>query len=440
MTSSGINYRDTFFEFPDLTKIQGEPDSESLYKIRNELRANAKSVYSNLSDGAHGHLALLMTAPQYALVTNTVFTRPIHPGQLVIPVGTTGPQAQVLRDHYKEQLRLFREVEGVEKALIQQIIKSVEAPYLAAIRDRVSNSLTGTVQQILEYLQTAYGRVSPQKLEDREAELRAMTYNPRLPIDIVFNAVEDFVDFATIGNQPMTQKQTIAKAYLIINKTRRFKQAITEWNRLIETNKTWIGFKDHFRQAHQEFRETTDTTLEDSELQRNNANLVQQVVDGLQAVMTPEDTNDPSLELIQQMANSANQTSETQQHLLSQIAQMQQAMQQLQRQASQTPLPFQHFQQQHQPYFPQNHYQQQYFGGGGRGDGRGRGRGRGDGRGRGGRGDPAFRRQRNTSLYCWTHGGCGHTSVTCLNKVTGHQDAATFQNKMGGSATNCNGT
>ena len=63
MTSNGINYRDTFFEFPDLTKIHGEPDSELLYKIRNELRANAKSVYSNLSDGAHGHLALLMTAP-----------------------------------------------------------------------------------------------------------------------------------------------------------------------------------------------------------------------------------------------------------------------------------------------------------------------------------------------------------------------------------------
>lgn len=305
MTSSGINYRDTFFEFLDLTKIHGEPDSESLYKIRNEFRANAKSVYSNLSDGAHGHLALLMTAPQCVLVTNTVFTRPIHPGQLVIPVGTTGPQAQVLRDQYKERLRLFREVEGVEKALIQQIIKSVEAPYLAAIRDRVSNSLTGTVQQILE---------------DREAELCAMTYNPRLPIDIVFNAVEDFVDFATMGQQPMTQKQTIAKAYLIINKTRRFKQAITEWNRLIETNKTWINFKNHFRQAHQEFRETTDTTLEDSELQCNNANLVQQVVEGLQAAMTPEDTTDPSLELIQQMANSANQTSETQQHLLSQIA------------------------------------------------------------------------------------------------------------------------
>ena len=78
MTANGINYRDTFFEFPDLTKIHGEPDSESLYKIRNELRANAKSVYSNLSDGAHGHLALVMAATQYALVSNMDMAKSRH--------------------------------------------------------------------------------------------------------------------------------------------------------------------------------------------------------------------------------------------------------------------------------------------------------------------------------------------------------------------------
>jgi len=195
MTVNGINYCDTFFEFPDLTKIHfaGEPDSESLYKIRNELRANAKSVYSNLSDGAHGHLALVMTATQYTLVSNMAFVCPVHPGTLLIPPATTGPQAQVLREHHKEQLRLFQEVEGVEKALIQQIIESVEAPYLAAIRDRVSNSLTGTVQQILDNLQTSYGQISPQMLEDHKQELRNLSYNPRLPIDVVFNAVEDCI-------------------------------------------------------------------------------------------------------------------------------------------------------------------------------------------------------------------------------------------------------
>jgi hypothetical protein len=195
--------------------------------------------------------------------------------------------ATAMKEAHNEQLRLFREVQG-EKALIQQIVQAVDAPYLMAIRERGSNSLGGTVTQILEHLQTVYGRVSPQMLEDREQDLRNMTYNTKYPIDIVFNAVEDYIDFAELDQQPLTQRQTIAKAHVILNKTRGFKNDITEWNRKPAIQKTWIHFKDRFRRAHQEFRETTDITLEESDLQRNNVNLVQQVVDGLQQAMIAE--------------------------------------------------------------------------------------------------------------------------------------------------------
>jgi hypothetical protein len=325
-SSSGINYRETYFEFPELTKIHGEPTSESLYKLRNELKANAQSVYSHLSDGAHGHLALVLSQAQYALLTNQPFDRPVHPGPLTIPATSTAAIATALKEAHIEQIRLFREVQGVEKALIQQIVQAVAAPYLIALRERSSNSLQGTVTQILDHLQTVYGRVSPQMLEDREQELRTMPYKTTDPIDVVFNAVEDYVNFAELGQQPLTQRQTIAKAYVILNKTRRFKNDITEWNRQPENQKTWINFKTHFRRAHQEFRETTDLTLEDSDLQRNNANLVQQVVDGLQQVMIAETPPDVSANLMLQMANSVT----TQQQLHTQIQQMQQAMSLLQ--------------------------------------------------------------------------------------------------------------
>jgi hypothetical protein len=97
--SAGINYRENFFEFPELTKVHGKPDSESLYKLRNELKANAQAVYSNLSDGAHGHLALVITDAQYALLTNQLLVRPVHPGALVIAAGTTGSMIATLRMH-----------------------------------------------------------------------------------------------------------------------------------------------------------------------------------------------------------------------------------------------------------------------------------------------------------------------------------------------------
>jgi hypothetical protein len=43
-----------------------------------------------------------------------------------------------------------------------------------------------------------------------------------------------------------------------------------------------------------------------------------------------------------------------------------------------------------------------------------------------------------TLYYCWTHGlgrNRAHTSPTCKNKATGHQDTATAANLMGGSTT-----
>jgi hypothetical protein len=177
-----------------------------------------------------------------------------------------------------------------------------------------------------------------------------MTYNPKFLIDTLFNAGEDFSDYAELAQQPITIHQTIAKAYLLLNKTGRFKQAITEWNHKPAIKKTWPNFKTHFRQAHQEFRETTDISLEESELACNNANLVQQVVDGLQSALTPDETlHNESAELIAQMAHSATRSNETQQQLAAQLAQMQQAMALLQTQVQQ---------QHHTPY--QQNYQQHY--------------------------------------------------------------------------------
>jgi hypothetical protein len=41
MVSNGINCRETYFEYPELTKIHGKPNSKSLFKLHNKLKANA---------------------------------------------------------------------------------------------------------------------------------------------------------------------------------------------------------------------------------------------------------------------------------------------------------------------------------------------------------------------------------------------------------------
>ena len=61
MTSTNIDYVDTYFELPTLTKIHGEPTYFQLKELKNELKSNATSVTTDLGGGGHGHLGLVLT-------------------------------------------------------------------------------------------------------------------------------------------------------------------------------------------------------------------------------------------------------------------------------------------------------------------------------------------------------------------------------------------
>jgi hypothetical protein len=401
--NSTVNYRELFFEYTDLDRIHGEPNPENLLRFQKQLKANARTVYSNLGGAQHGHLFLVLSPTAYALISNTLFVRPTHPGLLLIPAGSTEAQIRVLKDAHQILLTNFKEVTGVEQALKQQIIKAVDDTYLTAIRNRQTNSLTGTVHQIITHLIDTYGRITPTMIDEYEQHLKAMTYDTALPIDTIFNAVEDLMEYAELANQPYTQRQAVAKAYTIINKTGRFKEAIKAWNRRTPLQQTWIAFKDEFRVAHREYRETTNLALEASELEQHNANLVQQLVDGVQNTLNV-DTNAQLTEV----ANAVSQSQTEQQQLTEQLRQMQTMLSTMQGQLLQ---------------------HQSNSGRVSRRNGGGRGR-RDSGRGSGRAWVP------DTSKYCWTHGACAHQSADCRTKATGHQDAATLSNKMDGSTRN----
>ena len=125
MTSTNIDYVDTYFEFPTLTKIHGEPTYFQLKELKNELKSNATSVTTDLGGGRHGHLGLVLTPTEYLAVSTTAYNRPTHPGSLTIEPGTTQHEATRLQNEHEEAVRLFRETIDVEKALIKQLVAAV---------------------------------------------------------------------------------------------------------------------------------------------------------------------------------------------------------------------------------------------------------------------------------------------------------------------------
>ena len=64
-----------------------------------------------------------------------------------------------MQDLHQEALRVFIEVNAVDKALIQQIIEAIEPKYLSALRDRMTNSIKIPVFDVLQYLENSYSNV-----------------------------------------------------------------------------------------------------------------------------------------------------------------------------------------------------------------------------------------------------------------------------------------
>ena len=220
------NYHTDFFQFDTLTPIEGEPAFLSLLLMKNQIKANVQSVPCTLGGGQHGHLGLIMTPLEYAMVSNTPFITEPYPGALTFPAGTTALQSKVLQDAYEKRLALYNACVGVEKALLQQIIQAVEADWLAPLRNNNTNAIDANIPDILTYLFNTHGDVSPDALQEREHEVKCMTYSPASQPVVRFFAVTDLVDYASAAGVPYSRPQTLNLAYVVLKRAKVFNKAI----------------------------------------------------------------------------------------------------------------------------------------------------------------------------------------------------------------------
>jgi len=423
---SNVDYKATYFEFKALTKTHGKPTNETLRTLHDELKANAGTVPSSLGGGANGHLGLVIDQQQYTLISNIPYNRPQQPPPFILPPNTTPEIAMILRDSHNENTRVYREFLGVENALRQQIVESVEHRWLRPLRSTVTNSITMPVYDIITYLFRIHGKISPAELQQRVTTVTSMVYEPIQPIDDVFDAVQDIADLAQVAGAPYTIQQLVNMAYVIINNTRKFGQYITDWNRLPPQQRSWINFKDFFRIAHSELQETTDLTAQDTPYQ---ANLIREIVQGLkdefQEMAVPSsyannmadvsENNDEISTLQDEIQSLKSTVSQLKNQMISHVDTNRYSVPPTYINSSQPGI-YNTIASQTAPSPT----------------------------------DATFvtdtssitgtRRSASSSaptkrewFYCWTHGVCGHTGNKCFRKAQGHVDKATFENIHKGS-------
>ena len=280
-SNANIDYVHTSFQYPLLTKVHDTPTYETLKRIKDEMKANASNVQCDLGGGKHGHLGLVLTPTEYATISDIAYERPVHPG--VDPIaGNTQWENQVNRDRHQEQIRLYREANGVEAALLGQLTTALPPLYLESYRDSSSNQITTPLVEILTDLFTIYGAISEEELDAREQALKTRIFELTQPLLHLFAAVEDLQQLATASDNPYTTKQMINLGLHLIRNMSEFETDIGKWYDRPTADHMWSNFKSHFTKAYNRLRRLRGPTMRNTAYQQQAQYITQQVLNVVQ--------------------------------------------------------------------------------------------------------------------------------------------------------------
>ena len=128
------------------------PTHKTLKGLKQELRANASSVESNLGGGDHEYLGLVLDDSEYATVLPRLFVAPTYPVALTVPRASTQVDTLNLREQHKESKRAYLECKNVEKALQRHVQDAIEEKYLESMVNEDTQLIQEDIPTVLQYL------------------------------------------------------------------------------------------------------------------------------------------------------------------------------------------------------------------------------------------------------------------------------------------------
>jgi hypothetical protein len=376
------------FLFPTLPRHTGTPTYETIAATHAKLKINASGVPTPLGGGQFGHLLGLVMSPNaYLTLANEPFTRPANPGiHPTIPPRSTAAQLAEIACQHQADTKTWIECQNTDTALKNILISSIDEQFIKSLHNRNTGFVTSTTWQILEFLYTNYGNITPAQLLENTNKLTE-PYNPSKPIENLYATFEDAMEFAEAANRPYTSEQILEYALLAILKTGQFKGACREWRRI--QNPTWALFKTHFATAHKEYREL-------------------EALAGTSGYTANHLIEEASTEILHLVNNLTDETKQLVQHELANVIQR---LTSLEKQVQQLTTSKQTSS--GDTSKDKEKTEKQAL-----------------------RESKLKQRFDSCEAYCWSHGFTGsssHTSATCKTKLQGHQDSATKDNMMDGN-------
>jgi len=112
----------------------GTPSNITLKLLTKEIFANACAIPSTYGCSGHGHLSLVMSAPEYMIVAGIGFQLPVHPGDNpVIPANVTQFQIAKAMHTYKATLAELTLATTIKEEMKKQLLAAVNHLYVAKL-------------------------------------------------------------------------------------------------------------------------------------------------------------------------------------------------------------------------------------------------------------------------------------------------------------------
>jgi hypothetical protein len=140
-----------------VTKILGQPTTQDIDLLEDELTVIASSFPTSLGGGLHGHAGLLKTVLDYdQLAPGTPFVVPPNPG--IYPAGVIPAAQRGQREaEHKELIKEFEKCMGASKGLKDLILQAIDEDFLLELKMPGIAYLNVTPLQMITHLRTRYG-------------------------------------------------------------------------------------------------------------------------------------------------------------------------------------------------------------------------------------------------------------------------------------------
>ena len=249
---------------------RNRPNNTHITNLRLEIAQYAKSFYSALGGGAHGHITIICRpgTNDYDELTNNAdpFIQPIHPGlppQFV--QGNTNVQINNIRGTYTTNLTNFKAYteayEAIQKKLIEVAHKWVEA-----LKHRTTGFTQVAPHQIMAHLYNHCGNLSQSEIDAIETKLTE-PWNPDT------EQIEDLIIRLTHCQQvaqfadPISNLRLVRAGITVIKQTGKFETPLTMWNGRTAAQQTWPEFQTYWTTqflAYLDTKENQPITTQDA--------------------------------------------------------------------------------------------------------------------------------------------------------------------------------